>query len=181
MNSNYATQIINLKVGKDCYLEFLPEQLIPYKSSRYYQKTTFTVDDSATLVYSETIVPGRVAMGELFDYDICYLRTLCYNDKHEIKFHDNSILEPKYQTMNTLGMFGNKTVLSTMFVVTKKENIEELYKTINQIFKDNDEVVGGASILPNDSGLSVKILSNSSEDNKTTVYNISQIIRRQFF
>ena len=181
MNSNFATQIINLKVGKDCYLEFLPEQLIPYKSSRYYQKTTFTVDDSATLVYSETIVPGRVAMGELFAYDICYLRTLCYNDKNEIKFHDNSILEPKNQTMNTLGMFGNKTVLSTMFVVTKKENIEELYKTINQVFKDNDEVIGGASILPNDSGLSVRILSNSSEDNKTTVYNISQIIRRQFF
>ena len=179
MNSNYATQMINLKVGKDCYLEFLPEQLIPYKSSRYYQKTTFTVDDSATLVYSETIVPGRVAMGELFDYDICYLRTLCYNDKNEIKFHDNSILEPKNQTMNTLGMFGNKTVLSTMFVVTKKEHVEKLYEKINQIFKDNDEVVGGASILPNDSGLSVKILSNSSEDNKTTVYNISKMIRKQ--
>ena len=179
MNSNFATQIINLKVGKDCYLEFLPEQLIPYKSSRYYQKTTFTVDDSATLVYSETIVPGRVAMGELFDYDICYLRTLCYNDKNEIKFHDNSILEPKNQTMNTLGMFGNKTVLSTMFVVTKKEHVEKLYEKINQIFKDNDEVVGGASILPNDSGLSVRILSNSSEDNKTTVYNISQMIRKQ--
>ena len=179
MNSNYATQMINLKVGKDCYLEFLPEQLIPYKSSRYYQKTTFTVDDSATLVYSETIVPGRVAMGELFDYDICYLRTLCYNDKNEIKFHDNSILEPKNQTMNTLGMFGNKTVLSTIFVVTKKEHVEKLYEKINQIFKDNDEVVGGASILPNDSGLSVIILSNSSEENKTTVYNISQMIRKQ--
>ena len=179
MNSNYATQMINLKVGKDCYLEFLPEQLIPYKSSRYYQKTTFTVDYSATLVYSETIVPGRVAMGELFDYDICYLRTLCYNDKNEIKFHDNSILEPKNQTMNTLGMFGNKTVLSTMFVVTKKEHAEKLYEKINQLFKDNDEVVGGASILPNDSGLSVRILSNSSEDNKTTVYHISQMIRKQ--
>jgi urease accessory protein len=179
MNSNFATQMINLKVGKDCYLEFLPEQLIPYKSSRYYQKTIFTVDDSATLVYSETIVPGRVAMGELFDYDICYLRTLCYNDKNEIKFHDNSILEPKNQTMNTLGMFGNKTVLSTMFVVTKKEHVEKLYEKINQIFKDNDEVVGGASILPNDSGLSVRILSNSSEQNKTTVYNISQMIRKQ--
>jgi urease accessory protein len=179
MNSNFATQMINLKVGKDCYLEFLPEQLIPYKSSRYYQKTTFTVDDSATLVYSETIVPGRVAMGELFDYDICYLRTLCYNDKNEIKFHDNSILEPKNQTMNILGMFGNRTVLSTMFVVTKKEHTEKLYEKINQLFKDNDEVVGGASILPNDSGLSVRILSNSSEENKTTVYHISQMIRKQ--
>ena len=114
MNSNYATQMINLNVGKNCYLEFLPEQLIPYKNSRYYQKATFKIDDSATLVYSETIVPGRVAMGELFDYDICCLKTLCYDDKQEIKFHDNCILEPKKQTMNSLGIFGNKTVLSMM-------------------------------------------------------------------
>jgi urease accessory protein len=179
MNSNYATQMINLNVGKDCYLEFLPEQLIPYKNSRYYQKATFKVDDSATLVYSETIVPGRVAMGELFDYDVCCLKTLCYDDKQEMKFHDNCILEPKKQTMNSLGIFGNRTVLSMMYVVTKKECVEELYEIINQIFKDNDEIIGGTSILPNNSGLSVRILSNSSEVNKITVYNIAQIIRKQ--
>ena len=179
MNSNYATQMINLNVGKNCYLEFLPEQLIPYKNSRYYQKATFKIDDSATLVYSETIVPGRVAMGELFDYDICCLKTLCYDDKQEIKFHDNCILEPKKQTMNSLGIFGNKTAHSMMYVVTKQECIEELYETINQLFKDNDEIIGGASILPNNSGLSVRILSNSSETNKITIYNIAQIIRKQ--
>ena len=179
MNSNYATQMINLNVGKNCYLEFLPEQLIPYKNSRYYQKATFKVDDSATLVYSETIVPGRVAMGELFDYDVCCLKTLCYDDKQEIKFHDNCILEPKKQTMNSLGIFGNKTAHSMMYVVTKQECIEELYETINQLFKDNDEIIGGASILPNNSGLSVRVLSNSSELNKTTVYNIAQIVRKQ--
>ena len=179
MNSNYATQMINLNVGKNCYLEFLPEQLIPYKNSRYYQKATFKIDDSATLVYSETIVPGRVAMGELFDYDICCLKTVCYDDKQEIKFHDNCILEPKKQTMNSLGIFGNKTVHSMMYVVTKQECIEELYETINQLFKDNDEIIGGASILPNNSGLSVRVLSNSSELNKTTVYNIAQIVRKQ--
>ena len=179
MNSNYATQMINLNVGKNCYLEFLPEQLIPYKNSRYYQKATFKIDDSATLVYSETIVPGRVAMGELFDYDVCCLKTLCYDDKQKIKFHDNCILEPKKQTMNSLGIFGNKTVHSMMYVVTKQECIEELYETINQLFKDNDEIIGGASILPNNSGLSVRVLSNSSELNKTTVYNIAQIVRKQ--
>ena len=179
MNSNYATQMINLNVGKNCYLEFLPEQLIPYKNSRYYQKATFKIDDSATLVYSETIVPGRVAMGELFDYDICCLKTLCYDDKQEIKFHDNCILEPKKQTMNSLGIFGNKTAHSMMYVVTKQECVEELYETINQLFKDNDEIIGGASILPNNSGLSVRVLSNSSELNKITVYNIAQIVRKQ--
>ena len=179
MNSNYATQMINLNVGKNCYLEFLPEQLIPYKNSRYYQRATFNVDDSATLVYSETIVPGRVAMGELFDYDVCCLKTLCYDDKQEMKFHDNCILEPKKQRMNSLGIFGNKTAHSMMYVVTKQECIEELYETINQLFKDNDEIIGGASILPNNSGLSVRVLSNSSELNKITVYNIAQIVRKQ--
>ena len=179
MNSNYATQMINLNVGKNCYLEFLPEQLIPYKNSRYYQRATFNVDDSATLVYSETIVPGRVAMGELFDYDVCCLKTLCYDDKQEMKFHDNCILEPKKQTMNSLGIFGNKTAHSIMYVVTKQECVEELYETINQLFKDNDEIIGGASILPNNSGLSVRVLSNSSELNKITVYNIAQIVRKQ--
>jgi len=179
MNSNYATQMINLNVGKNCYLEFLPEQLIPYKNSRYYQRATFNVDDSATLVYSETIVPGRVAMGELFDYDVCCLKTLCYDDKQEMKFHDNCILEPKKQRMNSLGIFGNKTAHSMMYVVTKQECIEELYEAINQLFKDNDEIIGGASILPNNSGLSVRVLSNSSELNKTTVYNIAQIVRKQ--
>jgi len=179
MNSNYATQMINLNVGKNCYLEFLPEQLIPYKNTRYYQRATFNVDDSATLVYSETIVPGRVAMGELFDYDVCCLKTLCYDDKQEMKFHDNCILEPKKQTMNSLGIFGNKTAHSMMYVVTKQECIEELYEAINQLFKDNDEIIGGASILPNNSGLSVRVLSNSSELNKITVYNIAQIVRKQ--
>lgn len=179
MNSNYATQMINLNVGKNCYLEFLPEQLIPYKNSRYYQRATFNVDDSATLVYSETIVPGRVAMGELFDYDVCCLKTLCYDDKQEMKFHDNCILEPKKQRMNSLGIFGNKTAHSMMYVVTKQECIEELYEAINQLFKDNDEIIGGATILPNNSGLSVRVLSNSSELNKITVYNIAQIVRKQ--
>jgi urease accessory protein len=171
--------MINLNVGKNCYLEFLPEQLIPYKNSRYYQKATFKIDDSATLVYSETIVPGRVAMGELFDYDVCCLKTSCYDDKQKIKFHDNCILEPKKQTMNSLGIFGNNTVLSMMYIVTKKEYTEKLYETINQLFKDNDEIIGSASILPNNSGLSVRILSNSTEMNKITVYNIAQIIRKQ--
>ena len=66
-----------------------------------------------------------------------------------------------------------------MYVVTKQECVEELYETINQLFKDNDEIIGGTSILPNNSGLSIRILSNSSEVNKITVYNIAQLVRKQ--
>ena len=178
MDANYASQVINLKVRNRSYLEFIPQQLIPYNNSRYFQKVTFNVDETSTLLYSETLVPGRTAMGELFEYDICYLKTTLENNHRNIQFLDSCILQPKKQKMNTIGMFGRYTVLSTVYVITKK-NILMLNEKINLIFNNNDEIVGGSSILPNDSGLCVRILSNSTEDSKAMIYNIAKTVRKQ--
>ena len=179
MNSNYATQLININVGKDCYLEFIPDQIIPFRNSRYYQKVSLNVDPSATLIYSEIIVPGRVAMGELFSYDLCYLKTIGQNIEKNIKFIDNCMLKPKNQNMNTLGMFGNHTVLASVYILTKNENVLILNKKINSIIKNNDEVSGGSTILPNNSGLVVRLMCNSSEIIKTEIYDIVRIVRKE--
>ena len=175
MNSNYATQLININIGKDCYLEFIPDQIIPFRNSRYYQKVSLNVDPSATLIYSEIIVPGRVAMGELFSYDLCYLKTIGQNTEKNIKFIDNCMLKPKNQNMNTLGMFGNHTVLASVYILTKNEDALILNKKINSIIKNNDEVSGGSTILPNNSGLLVRLMCNSSEIIKTEIYDIVRI------
>jgi len=179
MNSNYATQLININIGKDCYLEFIPDQIIPFRNSRYYQKVSLNVDPSATLIYSEIIVPGRVAMGELFSYDLCYLKTIGQNIEKNIKFVDNCMLKPKNQNMNTLGMFGNHTVLASVYILTKNENALILNKKINSIIKNNDEVSGGSTILPNNSGLVVRLMCNSSEIIKTEIYDIVRIVRKE--
>ena len=179
MNSNYATQLININVGKNCYLEFIPDQIIPFRNSRYYQKVSLNVDPSATLIYSEIIVPGRVAMGELFSYDLCYLKTIGQNTEKNIKFIDNCMLKPKNQNMNTLGMFGNHTVLASVYILTKNENALILNKKINSIIKNNDEVSGGSTILPNNSGLVVRLMCNSSEIIKTEIYDIVRIVRKE--
>ena len=179
MNSNYATQLININVGKDCYLEFIPDQIIPFRNSRYYQKVSLNVDPSATLIYSEIIVPGRVAMGELFSYDLCYLKTIGQDIEKNINFVDNCMLKPKNQNMNTLGMFGNHTVLASVYILTKNENALILNKKINSIIKNNDEVSGGSTILPNNSGLVVRLMCNSSEIIKTEIYDIVRIVRKE--
>jgi len=179
MNSNYATQLININVGKNCYLEFIPDQIIPFRNSRYYQKVSLNVDPSATLIYSEIIVPGRVAMGELFSYDLCYLKTIGQNTEKKIKFIDNCMLKPKNQNMNTLGMFGNHTVLASVYILTKNESALILNKKINSIIKNNDEVSGGSTMLPNNSGLLVRLMCNSSEIIKTEIYDIVRIVRKE--
>ena len=178
MDSNYATQIINLEVKENSYLEFLPEQLIPYKNSRYYQKINLNVDTSSTLVYSEIIVPGRVAMGELFDYDICYLKSSGINGD-QILFNDSSILEPKKHKISVPSIIGNNTIIATVYIITNKNNTKNLSNKINFLFQSNDEVKGGLSLLPNDAGIGIRILGNSSEEIRISIYNIAKTVREE--
>ena len=177
MESNYATHMVTLNLRDNSYLEFIPEQIIPYKNSRFYQKTNLSVDESSTIIYSETIVPGRIAMGEMFDFDVCYLKTEGkINGK--TKFRDSSLLTPKTQKIQTLTMFDNKTILTSVYVLTKKD-VTKINDLINELFSNMENMSGGSSLMPNDSGISIRILGNSSEDQKITIYEILKIIRKE--
>jgi|TARA_B100001540_G_scaffold217198_1_gene191806 urease accessory protein len=177
MDSNYATHMVTINLKNNSYLEFIPEQIIPYVNSRFYQKTELKVDDSSTVVYSETIVPGRIAMGEMFDFDVCYLKTQgSINDK--IQFRDSSLLMPKEQKTNSITMFGDKTILTSVYLMTQKP-IEKINKMINEMFSQLPDMSGSSSMMPNNSGLSIRILGNSSEEQKITIYEILKIIRKE--
>ena len=171
--------MITLSLKNNSYLEFIPEQIIPYKNSRFYQKTNLDIDDSSTAVYSETIVPGRIAMGEMFDFDVCYLKTEGSINK-KIQFRDSSLLMPKTQKIQSLAMFDDKTILTSVYVLTKKHGIK-INDLINEMFSNIQGISGGSSILPNDSGVSIRILGNSSEDQKITIHQILKIIRKSNF
>ena len=177
MESNYATHLVSLNLRNNSYLEFIPEQIIPYNKSRFYQKTLLNIDDTSTAVYSETIVPGRIAMGEMFDFDVCYLKTEgAINGK--TRFRDLSLLLPNEQKIQSLVMFDKKTILTSMYILTRKP-IKQLNIMINEMFSNMSEIHGGSSLLPNDSGLTIRILGNSSEEQKTTIYEILKIIRKE--
>ena len=47
------------------------------------------------------------------------------------------------------------------------------------MFSNIQGISGGSSIMPNDSGVSIRILGNSSEDQKITIYQILKIIRKE--
>ena len=177
MNSNYATHLVKIKLKNNSYLEFIPEQIIPYNNSRFYQKTQLNIDESSTVVYSETIVPGRIAMGEMFDFDVCYLKTEGTINK-KIQFRDSSLLIPKKQKTQSLMLFGNNTILTSVYLMTKKP-ITKINNLINEMFSQLDDICGSSSIMPNNSGVSIRILGNSSEEQKIIIYEILKIIRKE--
>src|SRR6185295_2674059 len=126
MENNYASQIINIQVKEGGYLEYIPDQIIPFRNSRFYQEVLLNVHDSATMIYSEIIVPGRVASGEAFEYDICYIRTVVKNHLGKPRFMDTVKLEPKNENPKTEGILGNLKVIGTTYIVTKESHTNAL-------------------------------------------------------
>jgi urease accessory protein len=177
MENNYATQIVNIEVDDGCYFEFIPDQIIPYRNARFYQTVNLNVHDNATMVYSEIIVPGRVATGESFEYDICYLKALAKNQKDILRFIDIAILEPKKRNLKTLGILGTFSVVGTMYILTMGKYVAELNEAINSIMQ-KFKISGGATILPYNCGILVRMLGSVAADLRTAIYEVIKIIRR---
>ncbi len=178
MERNYATQIINAEVDDGCYLEFIPDQIIPFRDSRFYQTINLNVHDNGTMIYSEIIVPGRVASGESFQYDICYMKALAKNQKNLLRFIDIAILEPKRHDLQTMGILGKFDVISSTYILTKTEYIKELKDQINSKLQKFTHLSGGASILPHNSGVMVRMLGNFASDLRFAIYEILKIVRK---
>jgi len=179
MNSNSASQMVNITVDENCYLEYIPDQIIPYKNSRYYQKVNINVHDNSTLIYSEILTSGRVAMGESFEYDICYLRTHIKNQDKKIRFLENTKIEPKKQKLKDFGILGEYSIVGTVYILTRKEDVIELENTINEAIRDRHEVSVGTSILPDESGIIIRILGNKTELVLDVVFKTVEIIRKK--
>ena len=179
MNSNYSSQILNITIDENCYLEYIPDQIIPYKSSRYYQKVNLNIHDNATLIYSEILTPGRVAMKESFEYDICYLRIHCKNQDNKIRFLENTKVEPKKQRLKSFGILGQYTTVGTVYVLTRKKDVIELENTINASIRNIEKVSVGTSITPDESGIVIRILGNKTDDIFGVIFRILEISRKK--
>jgi urease accessory protein len=90
MQNNFGTQMINIVQEEGTYLEYIPDQIIPYSNSRFYQIVQINIHDNATMIYSELLVPGRVASGESFKYDICYVKTIARNQTGKLNCNPRS-------------------------------------------------------------------------------------------
>lgn len=61
-----VSQRLSVKSGG--FLEFWPELFIPQAGTRYLQRTRIDVEETAELLFFESLAPGRVASGEAFEF-----------------------------------------------------------------------------------------------------------------
>lgn len=179
MDKNFGTQMINLSVDKNCYLEYIPDQLIPFKNSKYYQLSNLKVHDSATCIYSEILTPGRVASNESFEYDICYMKIKATDHLHKMRFMDASKLEPKKENISAFGIMSNYDILGNLYILLPNDQQTGVKDEINSLLNNLNNIIGGCTMLPDNRGLLIRILGRLVSDIRNTIYSIVRIIRRK--
>jgi urease accessory protein len=178
MERNFATQVINIDLGPSAYFEFIPDQIIPYRNSRFYQTLKMRVHDSATMIYSEMIVPGRVASGESFEYDICYMKAVGLNQEDQLRCTDIAILEPRKRNISQLGVLNDRSVVGSVYLLCPNTVAKSIKDDLNSILSNNTEVISGASILPYNSGLIVRLLGDGASAVRAAIFDVVRITRK---
>lgn len=68
MSEGHAELAQSFQIAAGACLDVWPEYLIPQAGARYRQRTRIELEAGATMLWTETIAPGRVARGEAFAF-----------------------------------------------------------------------------------------------------------------
>jgi urease accessory protein len=161
--SNFATQLVDLHAGRGAVLEYLPDPVVPFGGSRFYQRTRLTADPDSTVILAELLLPGRVARGEIHAYDLYWAETEARRPDGRLLFADTLRLRPtEGEGPRSLGLLGTE-VVATLYVVTGRADPETLVRRLRAAFGTSSDVLAGVSELPNGCGASVRLLGASSK------------------
>src|SRR5262245_38125392 len=72
---NFSSQLVELRADCGAVLEYLPDPVVPFHGSRFFQRTRVTADAGSTVILAEQLLPGRVARGEIHAYDHYWAET----------------------------------------------------------------------------------------------------------
>jgi len=161
---NFATQMINLRVGAGAVLEYLPDPIVPFRGARLFQRTVVTADPEATVILGETLLPGRIAHGEAHVYDLYWAETDARRPDGRLLFADLLRLNPlEGGGSRSLGVLGPYDVIATLHVVSGPGDPARLVTPLREALAAQEDVMSGVSELPNRAGVGVRLLGRTSK------------------
>ena len=161
--NNFATQLVDLRAGRGAVLEYLPDPVVPFRGSRFFQRTRVTADPESTVILGELLLPGRVARGEIHAYDLYWAETEARRPDGTLLFADVLRFRPaEGEGPRSLALLGGRDVIATLYVLTQRTCAAELVQLLRRAMS-GDDVLAGVSELPNDCGVSARFLGPTSK------------------
>ncbi|MEV8453201.1 urease accessory protein UreD [Streptomyces sp. NPDC052095] len=162
MEHDYASQRVHITAEDGAYVEYLPDPLIPFADSRFYQCTEVTVAPSATVVLGDTVTAGRLARGERHAYRTLATDLRVTRPDGTLLALDTLRLTPGGPDGGVLGpgVFAGHDHVASLFVVTDRAPAGEVADTLHTALAGLG-VLYGVSVLPRDCGAWLRLLDDS--------------------
>lgn len=180
MDANFATQLQSLHLAENSYLELMPGTTIPHRHSRYFARTDITVHPTATLLFSEVVMPGRKHHrgGELFEYDVYSAQINAERPDGTDLFTEKLLIEPARWPVRHAGAMGGYDVLGNVVLLTPAAHADAVLEQLTPGARAGEPTVAGASRLPGEAGLIYKVLGSESAPVHAKVREFWALARR---
>ncbi len=150
------------QVEAEARLEFIPEPLILYADATLHQTVDITLHSTASLVYGEIIVPGRIARGEQYAFDDFWNRLRVFTPGGDLLFADQMRLTGQHNPFRQSHYCATYPLQSTLVAVLPTVNLAELAEQLQTLPpSDARHLIAGCSPLPNCNGLLVRAMADN--------------------
>src|SRR5436853_1567550 len=180
MDANFAAQSQEIVLSEDAYLEYLPDPVIPYRNSRFITRTRICLPLSATLIYSEILMPGRThyRSGERFEYALFSSTIRAERPDGTVLCCEKFIVQPEHRNLRAVAIMGRFDVFANVLVFAPRECSERIFAETPAQFAPQEGWAAGATRLPNHAGLAYKIVGDDRETVQAKVRGFAALVRR---
>jgi urease accessory protein len=181
MDANFAAQTQRFVLADEAYLEVLPDPLIPHARSRFVSQTVVSVAPTATLLYAETLLPGRKhhKAEEMFGYDLFSSTVRAERPSGEELFTEKLLVEPKKRDPRGVVVMGDFDVFANVLFLTPRAHADRVLEQVESRVELDGPWVAGIGRLPGDAGLVYKVLGRETAVVKQVVRSFWALARRE--
>ena len=181
MNANYASQLQDIVIEDGGYLEYMPDPLIPHRTSRFLSNTRISIAETGTLLYSEVVLPGRKYHHEeeLFGFDL-YSSTIeaTRRGSNTRLFVEKFIVDPKSVELAQTGIMNGYEVFGNVILLTSADLARQVRDAAGSGMDREHDLAYGGTLLPGDCGVVFKVLGMTSESVRKKIREFWAIARK---
>lgn len=173
-----ARTFYDISVGENATLEFVPEPLILYANAALEQVTKVNLHSTSQLFLSEIIVPGRLARGEIYQFQRCLNRLQVYDQSNNLLFADTQHLLGKGNRFRNNKLFAAFPVLANVIVVLPMVDLPSLISALELTVQTKQSIAVASSPLPNCNGLLIRAMAETTSSLKRYIRDALNCVRQ---
>jgi urease accessory protein len=154
MPNGMAHQNINIKASNHAYTEYISDPLILFPDSNLRSNINVNIDTTSTVVIADAFL-----LHFLDDKDTQFKQ---FNSSFCVWSENNDLLVKDVYLANSSNFYHKQSryiSMGTLSIIKRSHLDESLLPELQLIMEKNQNIYGGATLLPNDCGIIIKFLA----------------------